>query len=139
MSQNKKLYNIALDLYMIHNCHRLTKILGNKFKPELYYDSKDREFILFELDEKLACEIWKQINQNIKEIEVYPGFSVRTNPICLITGNCNNCFRYNYCLNNINKIKEIAEQEYLETETILSKKWYQKCIQIVTELLELGD
>jgi len=139
MTQNKKLYNIALDLYMIHNCYRLAKILGNNFKPDLYYDSRDREFILFELDPDQAYETWEQIKSNSEQIDEYTGFSTRINPFCLVAGNCSNCFKYNYYSNNINKIKEIADQECLEIETILSKKWYQKCIQIVTELLGLED
>jgi len=130
--QNIKIYNNALDMFMVENCHRLRKLLGNKFNPSWYYSADDREFILFTLPHDKAQQIWELVITNINMYDDYIGLRTGVNPVCLSFNHiCDDCFRNN-CTGNIDQIVAAVNEEYLDIDFVLSKRWYKKAIQIVT-------
>ena len=132
-----RLYNIALDLYMALNCHRLCKILGDEFDPNWYYDGRDHQYIVLELNPDEAKSIWNDIKTNIDNIDTeFTGLKVYVNPICLTTNrDCHECYR-NTCQQDTDKIAALCEKKCLDINYVLSKAWYAKAFETVQHFIE---
>ena len=54
---NERIYNIALDRFMEEKVKLMQRF--KKFPKRLYYNQKDKEYLLYELDSTLAKQIWR--------------------------------------------------------------------------------
>jgi len=75
-----RIYNIALDMFMEKKVQYM-KTLDSSFDTNLYYNNEDKQWILYDMRNDQARQVWEQLVQYIKTADVH-GLKAETCPFC---------------------------------------------------------
>ena len=148
-------HNIYLDKYMEIRAIRLQTFLGKEFDINLFYNSQDKDYLLYKLSNDQAKTIWDSIKFDTK-YRALRGLHFRTNPFCLDALNrcttveeylnftCQNCrytLHHNRCsfdCSDMNQIRKLFESKFpnedmeaLLNDKIFSNEFYKDLIKTI--------
>ena len=148
-------YNIYLDKYMEIRAIRLQIFIGKEFDTNLFYNSQDKDYLLYKLSNDQAKTIWDSIKFDTK-YRALRGLHFRTNPFCLDALNqcatveeylnftCQNCrytLHHNQCnfdCSDMNQIRKLFELKFpdedmkaLLNNKIFSNEFYKELIKTI--------
>lgn len=144
---NERIYNIALDRYMEEKIKLMQQF--KKFPKTLYYNQKDKDHLLYNLDPTLAKQIWERLKYNIY-CKGASWFSQSTCPFCIESeirfiernkNRCENCtYKKNHrniiCMSPNSDLSKICDSRIF---TINNSQYSNIIKEISKELFEPND
>jgi len=137
------LYNIALDTFMEKKVQYM-KMLDSTVDVDLYYNSADKQWILYDMSSEQARQVWEKLVQYIKTDDVH-GLKTETCPFCIYmllddntALNCTDCpYRQHHgghiCEDPLSEYSKIADRfaKYFTTDV------YKRFVSEIEQALNL--